>query len=313
VSADRGALRDATPVGNISFQGRSNADAMICESGKKGNVYANGTTENASKFNHAGANPHDKPTTMLPTTTQRHKAALSIQTANCFSKAKTRVTNRFRVQDTVTYAKKSIREKLVANFSENKENGTVHENIVPTNVTYFKGHLANGLLKDKCEVHYEGGIKFSGFFVNGLKHGPGEFEQDGATYIGEYSDDKPIGTFKRIKDGETKLGSFKSGEFVARVIKKIKGMTIEVDDTGAEVVDGKATLKVGDYELECEFKQNEIVHKQKNCLLRKRGFDEVHIGKLEMTGGGSKGVLKTIGMNFFLINIADENVSMFGD
>lgn len=192
--------------------------------------------------------------------------------------------------------------------SPNKPDELINENII-----HFRGIIANGKFEGDCEVRQSDGSSFIGHFANGKRHGHGKLQHGNIVYAGEYIDDKPVGLFKKTEDGQERLGTFRDGKFISRVIKTIKGMAVEADDDGSDVLTGKAIVKIGDYDLECYFEKDELVQKQKNCLLKKRGADEIIEGKLEMVSTGKKGVFKTNGYHFYLIDIKNQDVCQFGD
>lgn len=192
------------------------------------------------------------------------------------------------------------------------QNIQVQGNSNESTLTFFKGVLHNGKYDGLCELEFSDGVKIKTVFVEGKKNGYYFKENNGVVLEGEYSNDKPVGTFKQIENGQSKLGVMRNGVFYARVTRKLKNLTVEVEDGSDETLNGRALLKLGDYDLECSFDNNEIVKKQKNCLLQKRGIEDILIGKFDVDVGGSKGVFRSKQMEFFLIDMQKQIVLPFG-
>lgn len=135
-------------------------------------------------------------------------------------------------------------------------------------VSLFFGTRIKGKNEGFCEVYYENGSKFRGFFRNGLRNGSGvSIGPSGETLIGVYESDQPVGAFKRVlPTGEVETG-YISGETFVRVNRvKAGGVTIEGIISGDGFINGLANVFFEDgSRLRCRV-TNERVYTQKNVL-----------------------------------------------
>ena len=148
------------------------------------------------------------------------------------------------------------------------------------NIKKFKGKSVNGKLEGECHVKYHNGFFVVGNFEQGRLNGHIAILDKPAKYAGHFKDSRPVGRFKREIEGRITHGTFQNGKFVTKVTKWVGNWLVELEESYTGALNGRYTVKLKEHDLECQFSKNEIVPRQEDCLLSKRGADETHTGQL---------------------------------
>ena len=203
----------------------------------------------------------------------------------------------------------ALKDKNIANFFNN--NSIASQNVCTSrsNIKSFKGSIVEGCFEDYCEIEYYNGIVFKGSFRRGKRQGEGCIKYNEIEYHGKYDNDYPIGLFKQIAYGKELVGRFRGGQFVSKVIRVVNNLEVEVDNYEKDCLTGRYTIKLKDYDIECDFYNDQIVPKQKDCYLRKRDADEALKGKLVIEANNKKGIFITKDPFFYEINMQTASIS----
>lgn len=178
----------------------------------------------------------------------------------------------------------------------------------PNDIIFFSGKLIEGKKEGLCFIKYRDGTLFSGSFKNNLRDGEGVIILDKITYSGIFSNDDPVGCFtKTVLDKVTK-GVFKENKFIEIVTRRIGNLEVEIEETDNEVFTGKGTIYLSNYEIQCNFKDNEIDNEQVNCLLRKRDTTEFDHGSLYVDKNKTHAVFQNHDFKLYRINFDKKTI-----
>lgn len=178
----------------------------------------------------------------------------------------------------------------------------------PNDIIFFSGKLIKGKKEGKCFIKYRDGTEFHGTFKNNLRDGEGVIILDKITYSGTFSNDNPEGCFtKTVLDKVTK-GIFKEDKFIEIVTRRIGNLEVEIEETGNEVFTGRGTIYLSNYEIQCNFKDNEIDNEQVNCLLKKRDTAEFEHGSLWVDKNKTYAVFQNHEFKLYRINFDKKTI-----
>ena len=116
---------------------------------------------------------------------------------------------------------------------------------------------------------------------------------------------------KRIEDGKKTIGQFIDGKFVAEITRAVNNLPLKLYSNCEGALNGTYTVKLDDYDLRCEFRNDSIVVEQSNCLLAKRGTGETVGGELKLDKRNKQGIFITEDRSIYHIDLETKRVKRF--
>ena len=189
--------------------------------------------------------------------------------------------------------------------------GDARISLADKRVNCFKGKCVNGKLEGPCELECSNNVSVQGTFSEGRLDGYTLIGNAEETYAGYFRAGKPVGRFQLTKHNQTTIGTFKNGRFVPKVIRRVSGVPVEMDETHVGPLNGTYTVELIDYDLTCAFENDELVPRQADCLLKKRNAEETYKGKLTVEKSESRCVFITEDRIIFTIDIESRRIAIF--
>ena len=175
-------------------------------------------------------------------------------------------------------------------------------------VKIIEGRCVDSKLEGPCKIEFCGRVSVLGTFSEGRLDGYAVIGNGEETYAGDFRANKPIGRFQMTKDNKSTPGTFKNGVWVPMTIREVCGVPVELNESHIGPLNGTYIVKLIDYDLTCAFKNNELVPKQKPCLLKRRDDEDTYKGELLLEKEKQKFFFITENRVFYTIDIKSRKI-----